>query len=131
MQNAALASCSMRRSLSDEEKAFLRQLGARIAELRKARGLTQAQLAERLDVGQQHVASFEVGRRRVPVSQLSPLADALGVSIEELLGTQPKAKRRGPPPKLERHLQRIAQLPKARQRFVLEVLDSVLQQAAR
>jgi transcriptional regulator with XRE-family HTH domain len=118
----------MRRSLSEEEKAFLRQLGGRIAELRKARGLTQAQLADRLDVGQQQVASFEAGRRRVPVSQLAPLADALGVSIEELLGTQPKAKRRGPPPKLERHFQRIAQLPRARQKFVLEVLDSVLQQ---
>ncbi len=105
--------------------------GARLVELRKSRGLTQAQLAERLDVGQQQIASYEVGRRRIPVSQLSALAEALGVSVEQLLGNEPKAKRRGPPPKLERHFQRIAQLPKARQKFVLEVLDSVLQQAGR
>jgi transcriptional regulator with XRE-family HTH domain len=118
----------MRRALTDEEKAFFRQLGTRIAELRKSRGLTQVQLAERLEVAQQQLASYEVGRRRVPVSLLAPLAAALAVSLDELLGAERKPKRRGPPPKLEQHFERISQLPRARQRFVLEVLDSVLQQ---
>lgn len=120
-----------RPALTKEEKAFFRDFGARIAELRKERGLTQVQLAERLDVAQQQLASYETGRRRVPVSLLAVLADALSVSVEELLGTEPKAKKRGPAPKLERHLERISQLPRARQRFVLQVLDSVLQQEAR
>lgn len=67
----------------------------------------------------------------MPVSLLAPLADALSASVEELLGAEPKSKKRGPAPKLERHLERISQLPRARQRFVLQVLDSVLQQEAR
>jgi uncharacterized protein (TIGR00369 family) len=38
-------------------------------------------------------------------------------------------RRRGPIPTLEKHFERISQLPKSRQRFVLQVLDSILQQA--
>jgi transcriptional regulator with XRE-family HTH domain len=94
-------------------------------------GLTQAQLAESLGVSQQQVASFEVGRRRVPVSLLPTLARALAVSVETLLGQPPKAGKRGPAPKLQQHLERITQLPRAKQRFVLEMLETVLQQASR
>jgi transcriptional regulator with XRE-family HTH domain len=124
---APVAQCTARLVRGTARRRFFRELGARIAELRKARTLTQVQLAERLDVTQQQVASYEVGRRRVPVSLLAPLAEVLGVSLEELLGAPPKPKRRGPAPKLEKHFERIAQLPRARQKFVLEVLDSVLQ----
>jgi len=122
---------AMRPALTEEEKEFFRSFGARLAELRKERGLTQVQLAERLEITQQQLASYEVGRRRVPVSLLAPLAESLAASVEELLGAAPKAKKRGPAPKLERHLERISQLPRARQRFVLEMLDTVLQHDGR
>lgn len=117
-------------AMTDDDHAFFKTLGARIAELRKQQALTQVQVAEALSLSQQQVAHFEVGRRRVPLSLLAPLAQVLAVSVEELLGAEPKAKRRGPAPKLEKHFERISRLPKARQRFVLEVLDSVLQQSA-
>lgn len=118
-------------TVSQDEKAFFKTLGKRIAELRKEQGLTQAQLGESLGISQQQVASFEVGRRRVPASMLSAFAKALAVSVEELLGDQPKPAKRGPAPKLQRQMERISQLPRAKQRFVLEMLDTVLQQASR
>lgn len=119
--------------MTHDEKLFFKQLGARIAELRKARGLTQAQLAETLELTQQMVASYEVGRRRVPVSLLPAIADALAVSVEELIGRQPAraAAKRGPAPKLQQQIERIGQLPKAKQRFVMEMLETVLAQASR
>jgi transcriptional regulator with XRE-family HTH domain len=119
--------------MTQDEKLFFKQLGARIAELRKERGLTQVQLAQTLDLTQQMVASYEVGRRRVPVSLLPGIADALGVSIEELIGRQPAraAAKRGPAPKLQQQIERIAQLPKAKQRFVIEMLETVLAQTSR
>jgi transcriptional regulator with XRE-family HTH domain len=119
--------------MTHDEKLFFKQLGARIAELRKERGLTQVQLAQMLDLTQQMVASYEVGRRRVPVSLLPGIADALGVSIEELIGRQPAraAAKRGPAPKLQQQIERIAQLPKAKQRFVIEMLETVLAQTSR
>ena len=42
--------------MSQEEKRFFVQLGARIAELRKELGLTQQQLGEALETTQQQVA---------------------------------------------------------------------------
>ena len=41
----------------------------------------------------------------------------------------PTARKRGPARALQRHMERISALPKAQQKFVLQVLDSVLQQA--
>jgi transcriptional regulator with XRE-family HTH domain len=55
-------------------------------EARKAAGLTQTQLAEQLGIAQQTLAHYEAGRLRVAVALLSPLACALGVSTEELIG---------------------------------------------
>jgi hypothetical protein len=54
------------------------------------------------------------------------------VSLEELIGEPvPSARKRGPAPKLQQHIERIGQLPKAKQRFVMQVLESVLAQASR
>lgn len=117
--------------MSPVEKAFFQNLGERIAALRKARGLTQVQLAELLDVSQQQVVSFEKGRRRVPVSTLPTLSKALGVSIEELVASEVKPAKRGPTPKLQHQLELLQGLPRSKQRFVSEMLDTVLQQAGR
>jgi len=42
-----------------------------------------------------------------------------------------KPGKRGPAPKLQQQLERITHLPKAQQRFVMQVIDSVLAQASR
>jgi transcriptional regulator with XRE-family HTH domain len=110
------------------DRPFYEQLGQRIATLRKARGLTQVQLAERMGVAQQTLAHYEAGRLRLLAGALPTLADELGVSVEDLLGeTKPKGRgKRGPVPKIQQQLERVSALPKARQRVVMEVLDSML-----
>ncbi|WP_457337785.1 hypothetical protein [Rhizobacter sp. P5_C2] len=42
----------------------------------------------------------------------------------------PRAKR-GPAPKMQQHMERISTLPKAKQKFVMELLGSVLAQQGR
>jgi transcriptional regulator with XRE-family HTH domain len=116
--------------MSPEEKTFFEELGKRIATFRQGRGLTQVQLAETLGVSQQHLLSFEKGRRRVPASALPTLAQALGVSVEVLLGAEAPPAKRGPTPKLQKQLEQLSQLPRSKQRFVTEMLDTVLQQSA-
>ena len=118
-------------AVTHEEKRFFKELGGRIAELRKAQNLTQQQLADELGVAQQVVASYEIGRRRVPVSTLPALARVLGVSIEGLIGEDEKPAKRGPSPKLQRHLERISTLPKPKQRAVMDVLEAMLAQSSR
>jgi transcriptional regulator with XRE-family HTH domain len=118
--------------MTHDEKLFFKQLGARIAALRKDQGLTQVQLAEALDLTQQMVASYEVGRRRVPVSLLPQIAETLTVSLDELIGKKDlQPAKRGPAPKLQQQIERIQQLPRSKQRFVIEMLDTVLAQASR
>lgn len=115
--------------MTPDEQAFFQTLGRRIAQLRRAQDLTQAELGEYLGVSQQTVNSFEKARRRVPVSTLPALAQVLGVTVEELIGYKPKPGKRGPAPKLQQQLERISQLPKSKQKFVMEMLDTVLKQA--
>lgn len=59
--------------------------GSFIAELRRERGLTQRQLAETLLVSDKAVSRWETGRGLPDVENLAALADALGVSVAELL----------------------------------------------
>jgi len=119
-------------AIGKDERAFFAQLGARVAELRKAQNITQVQLAQELGVSQQTVNAYEMGHRRIPVSSLPVLAETLAVSLEELIGTaRPAARKRGPAPKLQQQIERIQRLPKAQQRFVMQMLDTVLAQQGR
>lgn len=117
--------------MTQDEKAFFKAMGARIAQLRKDSSITQVQLAQVMEVSQQTVTSWEVGRRGVPVSAVPALARVLGCTVETLVGEKATPARRGPAPKLQQHMERISQLPKPKQRFVMEMLDTVLAQASR
>ncbi|WP_035462118.1 helix-turn-helix domain-containing protein [Alicyclobacillus macrosporangiidus] len=58
--------------------------GSRIAQLRRARGLTQAQLASAAGVSASTIAMYETGRRTPDPEQLDKLAAALGVPPDQL-----------------------------------------------
>jgi transcriptional regulator with XRE-family HTH domain len=105
------------------------QLGQKVATLRKDQHLTQAQLAEILGISQQHMASFEKGIRKIPASMLPTLSQVFGISVDELLGVGATKRKRGPAPKLQRQIEQIQKLPRTKQRFVMQMLDTVLQQA--
>ncbi|HET7931092.1 MAG TPA: helix-turn-helix transcriptional regulator [Rhodanobacteraceae bacterium] len=117
-------------AISKQERSFIVAFGERVAALRKERGLTQVQLADLLGTSQQTVTAYENGTRRVPITTLPLLAHTLGTSIEELIGGDARRNaKRGPSPKIQQQLERVSQLPRARQRMVSEVLDSLLAQA--
>jgi len=60
-------------------------VGARIRALRRARGLTQDELAAACDVSRSAVAQWETDRSGQLRGNISRIADALGTSIEHLL----------------------------------------------
>jgi transcriptional regulator with XRE-family HTH domain len=118
--------------MTPDESAFFRLLGTRIAQQRKAQDLTQTQLGERVGVTQQQIASFEIGRRRIPVSTLPLLAKALGTTVEALIEGKPAVRaKRGPTPKLQQQLEQLQALPKAKQRLVSELIESLVATATR
>ena len=63
-------------------------LGAFVARVRTARGLTQRQLAERLYVSDKTVSKWERGLSLPSVPLLVPLAGALDLSISELMACE-------------------------------------------
>ena len=119
-------------AVMSQDKSFYIAMGKRIAQLRKAQNMTQTQLADVLGVAQQTMAHYEGGRLRMPVALLPMVATLLLTSVEEIIGEPGKATKgkRGPTPKLQQQMERISQLPRARQKFVMEMLDAVLQQQA-
>ena len=69
----------------------LKECGKRIQQLRKERGLTQEQLAEKLNVSQNTIAKIESGLRRPSIDFLLELSEFFGVSTNYLvLGIQPE-----------------------------------------
>lgn len=57
--------------------------GAVLAEVRKASGVTQQDLAKRLKKPQSFVSSYEAGQRRIDVLELLRIAGALGADPKE------------------------------------------------
>lgn len=67
----------------------MKSIGETIATLRKEKGMTQSQLAEKMNVTDKAVSKWERDLSCPDINTISKLADVLGVSVEELL----KAKR--------------------------------------
>lgn len=64
-------------------------LGARIATLRRAAGISQGELARRLQVSPSAVGMYEQGRREPSADTLVTLARTFGVTVDYLLTGQP------------------------------------------
>ena len=60
-------------------------IGARVATVRRERGLTQDQLAEQVGVSRSAVAQWETGRTGQVTGNLSRIAAALEVNVEYLM----------------------------------------------
>lgn len=56
----------------------------RIAELRKAAGLTQEALAQKCEITRGALSLYEIGARSVPAALLPAIAKALNCTIEDL-----------------------------------------------
>jgi transcriptional regulator with XRE-family HTH domain len=118
--------------MANDEQQFFKALGARIAQLRKEAGFSQQAMADALEIPQQTYANYEVARARPPVSLLPELAQLFGISVDELLGLhRAGAGKRGPTPQLQQKIEQLSRLPKAKQKFVLEMLEGVLSQSSR
>ena len=106
-------------------------LGQRLAQVRKERGLTQVELAERTGLIQVVVSDYERGRLRLPADLAVRFAEVLGVTTDELL--QPRKKlspakttAKQPSLKLVRRMEQIESLPTYQQRALLMTIDTFI-----
>ena len=102
-------------------------MGERLAQIRKERGFTQAELAEKVGILQNIVSAHERGRLRLSAEMLIRFARALDVSTDDLLGIQEKpsngtTKNR----RLLRRISHIDKLSKRDQEALLRTIDAFL-----
>lgn len=104
--------------------------GERLAELRKAAGFTQVELAAELGVSQRMVAYYESPQATPPAHLLPQIATALGVSIDALYGRVARrrlVKQGDGDSRLRRRLLAIEKLDAGEKRQVLQLLDAFIE----
>ncbi len=62
-----------------------KEIGQRITDLRKIKGLSQADLANRLNISRPSLAQIELGNRGVDILELQRLSIILGFSLDEFM----------------------------------------------
>ena len=62
-----------------------KQIGRRVKEIRKSRGLSQADLAERIDMSVPYISHIETARKQASLTVLVLIANALKVTVDTLL----------------------------------------------
>ena len=70
--------------MKNQDAAVKADLGKRLRELRKARGLSQEALAHVCDLDRTYVGGVERGERNISLVNIERIAAALGVPIREL-----------------------------------------------
>lgn len=103
-------------------------LGERITRIRKERGFTQVELASRIGIIQTIISAIESDERKMSAEMAVRFAQALDVSMDELLGPGRTAKKGSKPSrKILRRLEKIETLPRTQQIAVLKTIDNALE----
>jgi transcriptional regulator with XRE-family HTH domain len=105
-------------------------IGERVARIRKDRGFTQVELADKIGVIQSIVSAIERDVLKLSAEMAVRFAMALEVTTDDLLmpakktnGTQAKK----PSRKILRRLEQIETLPRTQQLAVLKTIDNALE----
>lgn len=106
--------------------------GGRLAQLRKAAGFTQTQLAHELGISRRRIAYYEAESDHPPANLLADLARVLNLSTDQLLGSAlvKRPAKTSISPRLERRLKQIERLsPKPKQQL-LSLIDTFIEAEA-
>ena len=103
-------------------------ISEQLSRIRKQRGLTQAEVAEALDLPQGLISNYEKGTRRLHSELIVRFAELFDVSTDELLGHKIKKNRKNNDFALHivKRMQQIEALSKSRQKAVLQGIDMML-----
>lgn len=93
MDRRKLVSCAPvpRRPPTDDARSIATEIGQHVASLRKQAKLSQAKLGEGADLGPEAISRLERGTVVPSIAGLAKIADALGVTVRDLLPAAPTA----------------------------------------
>ena len=118
---------TMKKTTSKQTGIENETFGKRLAKIRKAKGYTQVELAEKMGIIQVLISDYERDKLRPHHEMIIRFARALEVSADELLGLEtsenPSA---GTSLKLLRRMKKIETLPPSQQKILLRTIDTFL-----
>ena len=105
--------------------------GARLAKRRRAAGYSQRELAGEIGISARMIAYYETHTEPPPSYVLPPLAKALDVSLEELLGVKPMKNEKAKPKRdrLWRRFKQVETLSPQDRRQIAQFIDMALERA--
>ena len=71
-------------------KTIRQKFGEKIRELRRAKGLSQEELAFRAGIHRNYLGGIERGERNPALDNIAAIAEALGIDISELFASRKK-----------------------------------------
>jgi transcriptional regulator with XRE-family HTH domain len=106
-------------------------VGQRLALLRKQKGISQREIAKRLEVTQPLVSGWERGESRLNSETILRLSEILEISADELLGVAKagQARQATQARRITKRLHAISKLPKRDQEALLRTIDAFLRGA--
>lgn len=107
------------------EKNIYSELGSQISNARKERNITQEQLAKKVGLTQPTLASYEIGRRKIPIPVLLEVSEALGMDLDSFFPYLER-KKPGPVSKIDTELSKVRNLPQKQQKIIMDMIDSVI-----
>ena len=72
--------------MDKKDKKYLKEIGQNIAEVRRKKNLTQVDVCTEIEMDKPYLSSIENGRQNPTLLTLKKLADAIGVTVNQLLG---------------------------------------------
>ena len=75
--------------MAEDPDLLLNQIGLRISRRRQDLGLSQRALAARLGMQPANISHIESGEQNVTIRTLCKLAEALDVTVEDLIAARP------------------------------------------
>lgn len=105
-------------------------IGERIARLRKEKGFTQAELAEKMGTLRVLISDYERGKLRVHGEMMARFAVALGVTTDEIIGLTDEREKIGKISySLLKRLKKIELLPSNQKKALIQTIDTFLKGA--
>jgi transcriptional regulator with XRE-family HTH domain len=107
-------------------------IGQRLSRLRKERGLSQIELAEKIGITNNLISDYETGRLMMNGEMVARFAIALKVSADSILGLTGNGHDNIKPSlKILRRMTRIDSLTLSEQKAILKTVDMFLQAAGK
>jgi transcriptional regulator with XRE-family HTH domain len=101
--------------------------GERLLVARQQAGLSQVQIAEKLDVTQQTYAGWERRTTALKPEYIATLSSLLNVSVDYLLGRENGGQKRGGPiGKARRVFEEVSKLPRHKQQRILGIVEDLI-----